>query len=60
MYRYSPNFKGNKWVSEMRALLAAGREPVGGPEQAAKYSICFWTQNEKYSNPCSPYLHRGI
>ena len=33
----------NKRVSEMWLLLADRREPAGGPEQAAKCSICFWT-----------------
>ena len=30
----------NKWVSQMRA---ARREPAGGPEQPAKWALCFWT-----------------
>ena len=32
---------GNKQFSEMRAPLAARREPAGGSEQAAKCSIFF-------------------
>ena len=38
-YSFYNNIQINKWVSEMRAPLAAHREPVGGPEQATKYAI---------------------
>ena len=33
----------NERVSEMWVPLAASRKPAGGPEQAAKCAICFWT-----------------
>ena len=33
--------KTNKRVLDMRAPLAARREPAMGPEQAAKCAICF-------------------
>ena len=35
--------QNDKRVSEMRAPLAAHREPAGGPEQTAKCAIYFWT-----------------
>ena len=38
-----PKYQGNKRVSQMRAPLEARREPAGGPEQATKWAICFWT-----------------
>ena len=44
----------------MRVPLTAHHEPAGGPEQAAKYAICFWTQKVIYSNPCSTHPHCDI
>ena len=52
--------QGNKRVSQMWAPLAARREPAGGPEQATKWAICFWSYNVIYSNPRSTHPHRGI
>ena len=50
----------NKRLSQMRTPVATRPEPAWGPEQAAKFSLCFWTWNVIYPNPRSIHPHRGI
>ena len=55
------NFQvSNRLVSQMRATLAASREPAGKLWQLCKVSYVFEQKNAIYFNPCSIYPHSDI